>query len=136
MLAIVNTIHASHTAGIVNLMVLIVYARSLAALGAKRTVAAFVGIYNRFEKSMARKNAKHRAHGTNGVAISTTVAPRKNHHHNQSYSGKNKSGKRTEPYFALVESITSRTFRNVCEQIVTPYIYRRNKVCAIRPYAL
>ena len=44
MLAIVNTIHASHTAGIVNLMVLIVYARSLAALGAKRTVAAFVGI--------------------------------------------------------------------------------------------
>ena len=61
MLAIVNTIHASHTAGIVNLMVLIVYARSLAALGAKRTVAAFVGIYNRFEKSMARKNAKHRA---------------------------------------------------------------------------
>ena len=118
----IQAVHACHAAGVVDAVVLEVYARCLAGTGAESAGIALAGVYDRLEPGEAGDVAQHGPYGAEGVAIGASVPPGKDEEDDERCQGNEEGGEALQPDARLIESVAVGAFRQISQGIVAPRI--------------
>ena len=102
----IHTVATHHTPAHVHSMGLAVDAGTLATACTQATTVATVCIKDRTIQRLAGEETQNGAHGTNGVAPSTSATPCQYAYNQQSQNGYHQSRNALQPHIHRIESIT------------------------------
>ena len=122
LLAGVDAIEAHHATAIVDGVVLRVDASGLAIAGTESAGVALAGVDDGLQPREAGEESQHGAHGADGVAIGSSVAPSQHAEDDEGEDGHQKGGAALDPYFGGVEGVAFSLFGKVGEEVVSPQV--------------
>ena len=126
--ACVYTIHARYATAVIDAMVLVVDAGSLASTGTQTAILAFLRINHWTEQRETGEKSQYRSHRTNRVAVSTPVPPCKNNQHDERNGGNKECRQTFQPDLRFIKGIAVRTLGKVGKQVVSPPVHRSKQV--------
>ena len=121
-LALLKAVAARHAAAVVHRVALVVYRACLTVARAHAARLALVSIEGNVEEAEAAHEAKHRAHGADGVAVGAPVPVSQVAHDQKGYSGNDEGRHRLHPHVGVVERIALIVLGNTCQHVVTPAV--------------
>ena len=107
-----------HAARVVHGVVLEVYARCLAVLGAQRAVLALALVEVDLQPRELGKDAEHSTYGADGVAVGAPVAPCQQGQYHQHHDGNAQRDAGAQPDVAVVEGVAVVVLGDGCQHVV------------------